>query len=136
MNIWNAIKSFLSNLGHTFLSEIMAALPEAKQILLASITALVDAAIAYIENKYAPHMAEAKEGGVIMTPEEKMKFDSTRREEALAYVKAEMAKIPEQYANITDSLVYLHIEVSVQKAKTLAAGNHGNFPGGKDSNDV
>lgn len=129
-NIWDSIKNFLKNLGHTILSDIMTALPEAEQILMASIQTLVEAAIAYVEQKYATQMS--LNVGVVMTAVDKLALDNQRHNDAFNYVKEEMTKNPTAYSSdLRDSLIHCYIELEVQKAKRLAEGNHGNGFQGK-----
>lgn len=126
MNFWDSIKQFFSNLGHTVLAEIITALPAAQQILLQAITALVDAAIAYVEAKYATQVTSLKEMKVEeVTPEMKLALDNQRHNDAFNYIKEEMAKEGSSYPSVPDSLLHCWIEVAVQKAKRVSEGNHG-----------
>lgn len=132
MNFWDSIKSFFSNLGHTILAEIITALPEAQQIIMQTITAIVDAAILYVENKYSGHLVTLK-AGEPMTPAQKLILDTARHNDAFNYVKDKIAEMPAAYPAIPDSLIHLYIEITVQKSKRVSEGNGGNFPGGNSN---
>lgn len=128
MNFWDSIKSFFANLGHTIMAEIIDALPEAEQLIMQAIQALVDAAIAYVEAKYADQtslqIANPLDG------EEKLEFDNLRHNEAFNYVKSQMTTNGSDYPVVPDSLLHCQIEISYQKALRAKEGNGGNFPGG------
>lgn len=131
MNFWKSVVSFFTNLGHTVLADIITALPEAKQIALQAITALIDAAIAYVEAKYGAQ--ESLQADAPLSPADKLALDNQKRSDAIQYIKDEMAKNPSEYPVISDSLLNCGIELRYQLKVTIAEGNGGNFPGGNSN---
>lgn len=122
---WQSIVTFFQNLGKTVLSDIIAALPEAEQLLLQAFTALINAAIAYVVAKYGGNA----QGPKAMSPAEKLALDNQKHNDAFNYVRDEAAKDSTLPA-IPDSLLHAGIELYYQKYLRSKEGNHGNFPGG------
>ena len=129
---WQSIVTFFKNLGHSIMADIITALPEVQQALLAAISALIQAAIAYVEAKYGMKSAALK-AGEPMTAAQKMDYDNLRHIDAFNYVRAEIDKNPTAYPVVPDSLLHIGVEIYVQLAKRNAEGNHGNFPGGNSN---
>lgn len=129
-----SIKAFFASLGHNLLADIITALPELQQVALQAISALIQAAILYVEAKYGTQPASAVlKADAPLTAEAKMALDNQRSNDALAHVKAAMAANPSAYPVVPDSLIRCGIEIYVQKAKRDAEGNHGNFVGGNSN---
>ena len=125
---WASIVTFFQNLGKTAIADIIAALPEVQQTILAAFQALLNAAIAYVVNKYGE--ASTPEALKALSPEAKLALDNQRHNEAFNYIKSEVAKNPSAYPAIPDSLLHTGIEIYYQKYLRSTEGNHGVFPGG------
>lgn len=132
MNILESIKLFLSNIGHSFISEVMDAIPQVEQIILQGLTIVVDAAVAYVESKYLDQMNGVKSSEPL-NPEKKLALDNSRHNDAFNYVKEKIAENPDVYIGVTDVHIHFHVELSVLKVKNLSKGNHGILPEGNSS---
>lgn len=126
---WDSIVKFFNNLGHTCISYIIEALPEAKQLALEAISDIIDEVVAYIEAKYAPDLASLKISNPLNL-EKKLELDDKRRREAFLLI---VDKIAAKGLTANRSLIYTQIELSVQMLKTKQDGNHGNFPWGNSN---
>jgi hypothetical protein len=129
---WSSIVTFFKNLGHTIMADIITALPEAQQVLLAAISALIQAGIAYVEAKYGVQSTALK-AGEPLSAAQKMDYDNLRHIDAFNYVRTEISKDPANYPIVPDSLLHTGIEIYCQLSKRNAEGNHGNFPGGNSN---
>lgn len=127
MNVWQSIVAFFQNLGKTVMADIITALPEVEQDLLAAFTNLINAAIAYVVTKYG---GNAQGDPTAMSPADKLTYDNQRHNDAFNYVKTQAANEPGKYPAIPDSLLHTGVELYYQKHLRSTEGNGGNLPGG------